>query len=387
MLNLKYFGLIVLISCWVATFEAHSHGGTEHSANKERDQEKVLPQIATIPGNLSLLQRVFISKAEQFNNNLVTFLAQQSDRPQYEILPAKVIASPQGYAQVHLPQASRIIVDPAYPMPNTGDKVEANQVIAVVEPLVTSIDLTDKKTELYKIEAEITRLEKAINRLIALGNYAPHVKLEEAKTELIAAQKQKQQILSTGLGRELIRSPISGTVSDIHILPGQILQPGQPLAEIIDTSVLRVEAYTYNYALSSQILSASLRIPEDSEHLYPLTLMGLSPRVGENDQAQHILFSLKEPVQGLMIGMLVDVMVAIPSPSKKIIIPQKALLKSGTHYTVFVLSEPELIIARLVQVGVFFDERVEILEGLKPGERLIEDVGVLSRIFDLQSRR
>lgn len=384
MLNLKYFGLIVLIFCWVATFEAHSHGDTEHSANKEREQEKSLPQTAIIRGNLFLLQRVFISKADQFNNNLVTFLTQESDRPQYVILPAKVIASPHGYAQVHVAQASRIIVDPAYPMPDTGDKVGANQVIAVVEPLVTSIDLTDKKTELYKIEAEITRLEKAVNRLIALGDYAPHVKLEESKTELIAAQKQKQQILSTGLGRELIRSPISGTVSDAHILPGQIIQPGQPLAEIIDTSTLRVEAYTYNYALSSQIISASLRTPEDSEHLYPLTLMGVSPRVGENDPAQHILFSLKETVQGLMIGMLVDVLVA--TPSQKITISKKSLLKSGSHYAVFVLSEPKLIIARSVQVGVFFDERVEILEGLKPGERLIEDVGVLSRIFGSQKR-
>jgi membrane fusion protein, heavy metal efflux system len=264
-------------------------------------------------------------------------------------------------------------------MPNTGDKVEAHQVIAVVEPLVTSVDLTDKRTELYKIEGEIAELEREVKRLTTLGEFAPRVKLEDAKTNLERAKKQKQQILTTGLGRELLRAPIAGIVSDAHILPGQVIQPGQPVVEIVNPSSFRIEAYTYDYVLANRIREASLRSPEEPEKLYPLTLIGLSPRVGENDQARHILFNLKESSLPLMIGMFVDVIASLPSSDKKITIPKNALLKTGQSYSVFILAEPELVMARPVQVGVFFDDKVEIIEGLKGDDRVIENVELLAK--------
>ncbi|ARN84029.1 efflux RND transporter periplasmic adaptor subunit [Candidatus Nucleicultrix amoebiphila] len=354
------------------------HGDEAH------EDAKPLPQIAstsseTLPSDLSLLQRAFIPKEDQFKNHLTTFLTSETERPRYEILPAKVIASPNGYAQIHVAQASRVVADPAYPMPNTGDKVEANQVIAVVEPLVTSLDITDKRTELYKIEGEIAELEREVKRLITLGDFSPRVKLEDAKTNLERAKKQKQQILKTGLGRELIKTPITGIVSDAHILPGQVIPVGQYLAEIVNPSSLRIEAYTYDYALAGQIKEASLRSPEDLSQLLTLSLIGLSPRVGDNDQARHILFSLNESSPSLMIGMFVDVIASLPSLNKKITVPKKALFKTGQNYSVFTLEEPELVIARPVQVGVFFEDRVEILEGLKVGERVIEDIMSLAK--------
>lgn len=362
------------------TLPLFAHGGEDHGESKPSQQE-VVTSLDALPQDLSLLQRVAVPKQKQQEHNLTTFSAKETDRPQYVLLPAKVIASPNGYAQIHVAQAARIIMDTNHSMPTTGDKVEANQVIAVIEPLVNSVDLTDKKTELYKIEGEIAQLQRDVERLSTLGKFSARKKLEDAQTDLESAKKRRQQILTTGLGRELIRAPIAGILSDSHILPGQIIQPGQALAEIVDPSSFQIEAYTYDYALTSQIKEASLRSSFEPQKVYPLMLKGLSPKVGENDQARHILFNLKEASPSLMIGELVDVMISLPSTFKKVIIPQKALFKNGKNYSVFVLTQAELVVVRPVEVGLFFEDQVEVLEGLKVGERVIESVEALARVF------
>ncbi|MBN9413062.1 MAG: efflux RND transporter periplasmic adaptor subunit [Candidatus Paracaedimonas acanthamoebae] len=369
--------LSIILTTLFNTTPTFSHGGEDHGESKPSPQESI-STLDSVPSDLSLLQRVFLPQKKQRVANLKAFQAQNMDRPQYVLLPAKVVASPNGYAQVHVPQASRVVADPTYPMPTTGDKVEANQVIAIVEPLVSSVDLTDKKTELYKIEGEIAQLERDVERLTTLGKFSARKKLEDTKTDLESAKKRRQQILTTGLGRELIRAPIAGILNDSHLLPGQIVQPGQPIAEIVDPASFQIEAYTYDYALTNQIKEASLRSSLEAEKVYPLTLKGLSPKVGENDQARHILFSIKETAPALMIGEFVDVMISLPSTFKKVVIPQTALFKNGKNYSVFILAEPALIVTRPVQVGLFFDDKAEILEGLKPGERVIENVETLA---------
>lgn len=351
----------------------YSHGDEVHQ-QEQIPKAPISLERSHSSDDLSLIQRLFVPKDKQFEKKMTTFVAKQVERPKYEVLPAKVLASPTGYAQVHVAQPSRVVADSAYPMPSTGDVVDKDQVIAVIEPLWTSVELVDKKKELYKIEGEIVELEREIKRLTTLGSFAPAFKLDFAETNIERAKRQKEQILATGLVRNLIRAPISGILSDSHILPGQVIQPDQPLAEIVNPSSLRIEAYTFDYALAEKIMTSSLKSPSDLTQLYPLTLIGLSPKVGDADQSRHILFSLKENHKDLMIGMVVEVIVAIDSNTKKITIPQSALLKAGRNYSVFVLAEPELIIAKSIEVGLFFDQSVEVLEGLRAGERVVEDI-------------
>ncbi|KAB2837071.1 MAG: efflux RND transporter periplasmic adaptor subunit [Caedimonadaceae bacterium] len=364
------------------SFQAHSHGGEVHQ-QEQMPKAPISLESSYSSSDLSLIQRLFVPKDKQFEKKMTTFVAKQVERPKHEVLPAKVLASPTGYAQVHVAQASRVIADSAYPMPSTGDVVDKDQVIAVIEPLWTSVELVDKKKELYKIEGEIVELEREIKRLTTLGTFAPAFKLDFAKTNIERAKRQKEQILATGLVRNLIRAPISGILSDSHILPGQVIQPDQPLAEIVNPSSLRIEAYTFDYALAEKIMTSSLKSPSDPTQLYPLTLVGLSPKVGDTDQSRHILFSLKENHKDLMIGMVVEVIVATDSNTKKITIPQSALLKSGKNYSVFVLAEPELIMAKPIELGLFFDQSVEVLEGLKAGERVVEDIKSVRAILSV----
>jgi membrane fusion protein, heavy metal efflux system len=377
-MRISYLLLMLGFSSLLPVLSVFGHGDEPHPDTIQNPPPSVSQKAAS---ELALVQRLFLPKGEQFQYGLSTTLAKEVDHPKTHLIPGKIIASPSGYAQIHVPQIARVIFDEKFPIPNTGEKVEVNQVLAVVEPLLSAVDLTDKKSELYKVEGEIATLKRDIDRLTKLGEFAIKKDLENKKTDLERAEKQKEQLLTTGLGRDLIRSPISGIVSDNHLLPGQILQPNEPVMEIVNPEHFRVEAYTFDYLQANQILSARVRSLENLETFYDLTLIGTSPRAGEKDQARHILFSLKDPAKDLIIGMPIDVFLTTKETVRRIIIPKKALFKLEKSYSVFILAEPELLVARVVQVGMFFDDSVEIISGLKSGDKFITDVASLSRLI------
>lgn len=360
---------------------AFGHGDQSHDAPPSA---VVIPTAQEASSDLALVQRLFISKKNQFKHGLLTTVAKSIDRPKTVIVPGKIIASPNGYAQIHVPQLARVLVDDNFPIPTTGEKVTPNQVIAVVEPLLSVIDITDKKSELYKLEGEISILKREIDRFTKLGEFSPRKELENKRTELERSEKQKSQLLSTGLGKELLRSPIDGIVSDNHLLPGQILQPNESAMEIINPEYFRVEAYMFDYLQADQILSARLRAPDQPERFYSLRLIGASPRIGEKDYARHLLFSIAKAPPELIIGMAADVLITTKETMPRIVVPKNALFKSGKSYTVFVLSSPELVKAHPVEVGLFFDQSVEIISGIKASDRIITNTAVLAKILTLR---
>ncbi len=373
MINLSFFvkslsfGLFLSVTpyAWSHSDEPHGKPATE----------------AASENNLEIPQRIFVSKSDQFKHQLLSLIVSVQEGSVLHTLPGKLMPSPQGYAQIQVAQPSRVVIDPNFPMPNPGDMVEANQVVAVLEPLLSTGDLTSRKSDFYKVESEISILKKEVERLTSLKDFSPKKRLEKAQIELNRAVKQRDQLLDTGLGREILRSPLKGKVGDSHLLPGQVVQPGQPVLEIINPQELRVEAYTYNYPLAEKVKQAYLKDPFKEEVSYPLKNLGFSPRVGEKDQARHILFSLSESPSNLMMGMAVDILVETTDTTKKIIVPQEALLKKGNTYAAIVFAEPEVLIQRSVQIGRIIEGQAEILSGLKEGDKILKDVSGLKNVI------
>lgn len=361
------FGLFLTVSPYVWGHGDEPHGEPAVSSSSQNPSD--------IP------QRIVVSKSDQFKHQLLSLIVSAQEGPALYILPGKLMPSPQGYAQIQVAQPSRVVIDPNFPMPNPGDTVEANQVVAVLEPLLSTGDLTARKSELYKVESEIATLKREVERLTALKNFAPKKQLENTQIELDRAVKQRDQLLGTGLGREFLRAPLKGRVGDSHLLPGQVVQPGQLVLEIINPQELRVEAYTYNYPLAEKVKQAYLKDPFKEELSYSLKNLGFSPRVGEKDQVRHILFSLSEAPSNLMMGMAVDILVESTDLTKKILVPQEALIKKGNTYIAVVFTEPEVLTQRSVEIGRLIDGKVEILSNLEEGEKILKDVSILKTVL------
>lgn len=222
------------------------------------------------------------------------------------VVPAEVIPNPTGYAQIHVDQTARLIVDPHYPMPKTGEKIEEGQVIAIVETVISKADDIGKRTELHKIESDIEKVNHEVKRLETLGNFSARKELEDKRIDLQRFHKQREVILNR-LGTEFLRSPIGGILnSSYRVFPGQVFKPEDPLVEIIKPGHIWIVAYLDNPLYSQRIQKGYGRFPSQPQKHYPLKLIGIAPKLNK-DQKQELLFDLVSPDSALLIGMKLEV--------------------------------------------------------------------------------
>jgi RND family efflux transporter MFP subunit len=312
-----------------------------------------------------------LPKATQFLLGIRTLRVEPREAADTVRVVGRVVPDPAGYARVQPSQPARVIFDPNFPLPVPGQWVRRGQVIAVLEPTLTSLERSDKRATLYRVESDIAIQEREAARQVALGGIVAPKTVEDTRTRLDQLRREKQQLLGTALGRDLVTAPLDGIVADVHIVPGEVVTVDRPMIEIVDPTRLRVEAVIHDFALAGRIAGATASSRPMAERPVPLTLLGVSPRVDAQDQGIHALFAVAGEEAGrLRIGMPVDVFVATGASSLRIAVPREAVAEHGGRQVVFVRTAPESFEARPVRVERTVGALAEI-DGLRAGERVV----------------
>jgi len=284
----------------------------------------------------------------------------------------RVIADPSGHARVQASQPARVISDPAHAIPIPGQMVKRGQVLAVLEPTLSSLEKGDKRSLLTRVDSEINITERELARQVQLGDLVPAKQAETTRIRLDQLRKERGQITGTALGRELLIAPVDGVVTDVHVVPGEVVGSDRVLVEIVDPSRLRVEAVIHDLAVAKRIsgaTAASKLVPDQS---FPLTLLGRSPKVDPVDQGIHAIFRVADEQAGaLSIGMPVDVYLATGAASLRTAVPRNSVAEVGGRQVVFVRTAPEVFEFRPVKIERVIGPLAEIAEGVKPGDRVV----------------
>jgi YHS domain-containing protein len=94
------------------------------------------------------------------------------------------------------------------------------------------------------------------------------------------------------------------------------------------------------------------------------------PQFDANSRTLKVRLELDNPGYTLRPDMFVDVQFPVTLPSA-LTVPADAVLDSGLKKTVFVDQGNGIFEPREVETGWRFGNRVEIIKGLKPGERIV----------------
>ena len=321
--------------------------------------------IAAAPGGL------VIPKELQFHLGIITEKALEKPLKGSIRLLGTVISDPSGYARLQATQTARVINHPDYPLPLPGQAVKAGQVVLAVAPTLTTIESTDQKNALYKAESEITQRHLEVQRLKKLGQYSAKKDLENAKAELERALKQKDEITNQTFKPELLRSPIDGFVSDLHVRPGEIVTSDKTIAEIVDPNKLLVEALVFNPETADQIVGGYIFSPLEPQKKIDVKILGVSPKVNREDQSIHIQLKPEKVNHDIKLDMAVEVVGELKETKTALAIPQKAVAEDSQGTWVFVHTNPEAFEPRKIRIRRQIDNIVEIEEGLSPGERIV----------------
>lgn len=203
-----------------------------------------------------------------------------------------------------------------------------------------------------------------------------------AAAELDRARQTRQQLLAqrdaagasaaqavTMSSYTRVRAPFDGVVSARLIDPGSQAAPGTPLLTIDSASNYRVEATvdeTAAVAVSDEVIveigKASIR--GRVAHVVP----SLDPRTRTS------LITIDLPAgTAWRSGSYARVQVR-SGDAQAIMIPLRAVVRRGQVTGVFVVEDEGKALLRLVTLGETSGDRVEVLSGLRAGERIVSAV-------------
>lgn len=340
---------------------ARAHGGEDHGAAPAVQKPQAQPGAP-----------ILMSKPTQFLLGIRTIRVEPQQAADTIRVVGRVVADPSGYARLQPSQPARVVFDPVHPIPVPGQIVKRGQVLAVLEPTLSTLEKGDKRATLSRVDSEIAITERELARQETLGGLVPAKQVETTRIRLDQLRKERGQITGTALGRELLTAPVDGIVTDVHVVPGEVVTSERVLVEIVDPSLLRVEAIIHDLTVSKRISGATAASKLVPDQAFPLKLLGVSPKIDMIDQGVHALFQVAaEQAGSLSIGMPMDVFLETGATSVRTAVPRDSIAEVGGRRAVFVRTAPETFEVRPVKVARTIGPLAEIAEGINPGDRVV----------------
>jgi HlyD family secretion protein len=196
--------------------------------------------------------------------------------------------------------------------------------------------------------------------------------LEVAQTR-VATQKalvaqEREQISSTTLV-----APMTGTVMERGIAPGNVLRPGDMILKLGDFSKVKVLAQVSELALPKIRIGQAVQINLDAFPSESLT--GTVSRISPSTDPKARLAPVEVMIANAQgkIGSGLLARVRFTKLSEKVIVPQEAIREQpGASPAILVVTEePSTVALHLVKLGARADGQVEVLSGLKAGESFV----------------
>jgi membrane fusion protein, heavy metal efflux system len=300
---------------------------------------------------------------------------------------------PDGEARVGAPAGGRFLARGTYPQ--IGMTIARNQILGVIAPRVpadvdpASITLNVQRAQIavQQAQAERVRLEglfaqEAVpeRRVIEARRHE-----ETARAELQAAQSRLAQYRGTQSatggesgGRFEVRSPVGGTIVTVTVAPGEFVEEGRELFHVIDLSRLWLELQIPEGQIGQVQTSNSVWFqPEGFPSAFEVSptmggrVVASGGVVNPQTRTLPLIFEVPNRNGQLKAGMFVRAQVFTATTQRGIVIPLSSVVDEDGQPVAYVELEGELFERRPLKLGTRQADRVQIVEGLKSGDRVV----------------
>lgn len=224
------------------------------------------------------------------------------------------------------------------------------------------VDVTQARNQ-YEIA------QKHFEALEAIGK--PQ-ELKSAAGQLQSAQG-KYKGAKAQLSYSEIRSPIDGFVTDRPVYPGEMAAAGMPLITVMDISHVTAKAHIPqpDAALLATGDRATLAVPGEADPVEGKVTV-ISPALDPNSTTVEVWIQAANPKQRLKPGTSVQVSMLARTVSDTVAVPAASVLTAQDGTTsVMVVGSDHRAHRTTVKTGVRDGERIQIIDGLEAGQRVI----------------
>ena len=247
-----------------------------------------------------------------------------------------------------------------------GDHVSRGQVLVQLDNSVQLQSIAQMKAQLDLAQTTFDRQKNLWDQKIGT-----EIQYLQAKSSLEALQRQVDGAKQTANMYRII-APINGTIDQMDLKLGQILQPGQTGngIRIVNADVLKVKAdVPESYASDiNQGDNVKVVVPDANDSLM-LKVTFAAKVIDPGSRSFGIEIKLPDNKE-FRPNMTATIRVADYSKKNSITVPLNAIQRSDTTAFVFINNNGTAK-KQIVKVGATYGGKSEILSGLKGGEQIV----------------
>ena len=299
------------------------------------------------------------------------------------VLLGELAVDERTYAEVGVPVPARAMRLLAAP----GDVVREGQVLVELQ----SPDLGRARAAYASAQARVELADRALarKRELAAERIAPLREVQEAEAAAAEARAALRsaaaELTSLGAapgqgdgeaGTIALRSPVAGTVIERSITRGQMIDPATPAFRIANLSTLWLTAHAFERDAVRIAKGARARVTFSAlpGKEFPGTVALIGGEVSKESRTLPIRIVVTNQTGVLRPGMSASVAVPVGASTQQVVtVPVAAVQRVRGEWCVFLPKDASTFEIRTIGRGRDLGGEVEVLSGLKAGEKIVVD--------------
>ena len=172
-------------------------------------------------------------------------------------------------------------------------------------------------------------------------------------------------------------SPLTGVVTDRHVVVGDDVEPNRHLFELADLSEVLAVGRVFEGQIGQVAVGQKVRVrvPSYPDDVFEGVVGRLGGKLDATSRSLAVYVRVPNPEERLRPHMRATLSLVTGGSDLALAIPKNALLGEGGQLYVFVQDEDqhERFERRALVLGVSNDRFVEVIEGLYPGELVVAE--------------
>jgi len=261
-----------------------------------------------------------------------------------------------------------------------GDTVAAGQVLAQLDPADLRQVQQGTEADLAAVAAELrlARLEAERTRTLKASGFVSQAALDSKETALRAVEEKHAAAQSrAALARNqsayaVLRADAAGVIAQVLADPGQVVAAGQPVVRLAHSGEKEIaisvpEGRITEFAPGRTVRVRFWALPGQS---FAGRVREISPQAEALTRTFAVRISLTEAAPGVRLGMSAEAELSSGAGVTSIRLPATAVFQKERQPAVWVLKDGKVTL-RVVEVGQWREDAVEIRAGLKAGETIV----------------
>jgi membrane fusion protein, multidrug efflux system len=191
-------------------------------------------------------------------------------------------------------------------------------------------------------------------------------------TSAIASAEAQRRAAEARFEDLMVRAPFAGRVGSRSVSLGAYVSPGTRITSLDDLSKVRLDFAVPENLLSrvsvGQVVNA--RAAAFADRVFKGKVSLIDTRVEPATRTARLTAEFDNEDEALRPGMFLSVALEVTTRNDAVVVPEEAVVSEGLRQIVYPVKDNK-IERRVIRIGQRQGGKVEVLEGLKPGETIV----------------